>query len=196
MGDLRSVAHESVRGQAGVVDACDEPALHQAAGEAIQAVGDVVEADLGVVRRQLSAGEELVDAGDVVAGPTPGTDELALLQDEVPRRDRRLELAHADLHHAASEAHRLDGLGGGGAESGEVDDHVEVLVREVADRSGDAGDTELVGEIPHLLVELGRVDLRAGQHADTRTDLSETAEPDDPEPGSCHHAALRHDRVV
>ena len=115
------------------------------------------------MRCQLSGGEEFVDAGDVVLGPTPATDELALLDDEVPRRNRPFELAHADLHHAASEAHGLDGLGGGGAESGEVDDHVELLGCEVADRSGDTGDAEFVGEVPHLLVDLGHGDLRAGQ---------------------------------
>src|SRR5690606_14842740 len=87
-----------------------------------------------------------------------GADEGDLLEDDLLHAQGGLLAGQPDLHDAPAVPDGVDGGGGGGPEPGEVDDHVETPVREVADVLGHARHAEVLGIVPDFLVDLGDVD--------------------------------------
>lgn len=71
---------------------------------------------------------------------------MNLLRREPEQRNRRLGHTEPDLDDPSPAPDRLDGSGGGPAESREVDDHVQLAVGELGDVGADVGEADVAGE--------------------------------------------------
>ena len=148
------------------------------------------------LRIQLAACKELQAVTKIVRGASLGTFDAHFLENKRIGVDLCGVRSHADQDNLAVLGNGIDCISGGLAGSGEVDDHVQVLVCEVGDAGLDFLGAETQSQFLCGLLSGGNVDFTALDDCDTDCELSQSADTDDTDLHAGLDAADGADRVI